>query len=350
MNYEEVIENLTIERVESILQKLEIPFVDKGTYLQCKTACHNIDIEEASEKLYFYKDNKIFVCYTECGTMSIFKFIKKVYKTRGQEYDWYNDVYRLVVDEATEIEGIKVERYRSKRDKYKRKEKSVVLPEYSSSVLDVFCKLRPQEWLEDGISAETMEKFNIMYWISRNKIIIPHYDINNRLIGIRGRALNQDEVENFGKYMPIQVEKLWYKHPLSMNLYGLNINKENIKKNGICYLFESEKAVLQMESFPMDNCGVAVCGSNFNKFQLSILMKTCQPKEIVICFDNEEEEGQEKYFFKLWNICKKYSNYCNFSFVYDRKNLTNKKDSPTDKGYKVFLELISKRVYFNEGV
>ena len=61
-------------------------------------------------------------------------------------------------------------------------------------------------------------------------------------------------------------------------------------------------------------------------------MRKCAPKEIVLCLDNEEKEGEDKYFQKLWNMCKKYQNYCNMSFIYDRHNLTNYKDSPTDCG------------------
>ena len=99
-----------------------------------------------------------------------------------------------------------------------------------------------------------------------------------------------------------------------------------------------------MDGFSIPNCSAAVCGSNFNKYQLNILMKFCAPSEIVICFDKEELPGEEKYFNKLWNICQKYKQYCNFSFVYDREGLLNLKDSPTDKGEEVFLQLLKKRV------
>ena len=211
-------------------------------------------------------------------------------------------------------------------------------------VLDCFVQTYPQEWLDDGISKKTMDRFNISYSISQNKIIIPHYDILGRLVGIRGRALNDWEVENIGKYAPIQVEGIWYKHPLSMNLYGLDRTFMDIRRNGVCYLFESEKSVLQMDGFSIPNCSAAVCGSNFNKYQLNILMKFCAPSEIVICFDKEELPGEEKYFNKLWNICQKYKQYCNFSFIYDREGLLNLKDSPTDKGEEVFLQLLKKRV------
>ena len=141
-----------------------------------------------------------------------------------------------------------------------------------------------------------MDKFNIRFSPSQNKIIIPHYDAAGRLVGIRGRALDEWEIENFGKYMPIQIEGKWYSHPLSLNLYGLNLNKENIKNTGIAYIGEAEKFVLQLDSFSIPNCGVAVCGSKLNKYALDILMRECHPREIVICFDQEEEPKSSKYF------------------------------------------------------
>lgn len=344
MNYQEIIENLQISKVEKLLDDLNIPYIDKGTHLLCKTACHNMDIDEASWKLYFYKDTKLFVCYTECGTMSIFKFLEHCYETRGVEYDWHTDIYQVICGCSTFREdGFKIQKYSSQQDRLKKKE-IITLPKYSDKVLDVFVKKYTPEWLSDKITKETMDKFNILYSISQNKIVIPHYDINDNLIGIRGRALDKWEIENVGKYAPIRVENIWYKHPLSLNLYGLNKTKENIRKTGICFLGESEKFVLQMDAYSRLNCAAAVCGSNLNKFALKILLKECNPKEIVICFDKEEEQGQDKYFHKLWNLCKKYNHYCDFSFIYDRENLLSLKDSPTDKGEEIFEKLLRKRV------
>lgn len=347
MDYEEIISNLDVDSVISMMEKLGADrHSDRGAYVVFPTICHNIDASEASMKLYFYKDTKLFVCYTECGNMSIFKFLKHYYETRQIEYDWYQDIYEVVRDCSNfkGVDGFVVEKYKSLRDRYEVKRKEKELPQYMPHVLDCFVQTYPQEWLDDGISKKTMDRFNISYSISQNKIIIPHYDILGRLVGIRGRALNDWEVENIGKYAPIQVEGIWYKHPLSMNLYGLDRTFMDIRRNGVCYLFESEKSVLQMDGFSIPNCSAAVCGSNFNKYQLNILMKFCAPSEIVICFDKEELPGEEKYFNKLWNICQKYKQYCNFSFIYDREGLLNLKDSPTDKGEEVFLQLLKKRV------
>ena len=73
-------------------------------------------------------------------------------------------------------------------------------------------------------------------------------------------------------------------------------------------------------------------------------MQTAHPREVVICFDKEEKPGSDEYFNKLWNIGKKYSNYADFSFIYDREGLLDMKDSPTDKGSEIFWKLYRKRV------
>ena len=98
MDYKRIIENLDVAAVKDLLERMDIPFQDKGDYLICKTACHNVDLDNASSKLYFYKNYKMFVCYTNCGNMSIFKFLKNYYETRNIEYDWYTDIYEVVLN------------------------------------------------------------------------------------------------------------------------------------------------------------------------------------------------------------------------------------------------------------
>lgn len=347
MDYKQIIDNLDINSIVELMKKLGADrYEEKEKFFIFPTICHNINSAEASMKLYLYKDTKLFVCYTEDGNMSIFKFLKTYYETRQIEYDWFEDIYNVVLNcgNFQPKEGFENVQYHSLKEKYQIKKKSIELPQYSNGILDMFMKNYPVEWLNDGISKRAMDKYNIKYSVSQNKIIIPHYDINNNLIGIRGRALNEWEIENIGKYMPIQIEKKWYTHPLSLNLYGLNHTKENIKKYGICYIGEAEKFCLQSESFSFPNCSCAVCGSQFNKYQLDILMKNCQPKEIVICFDKEEKDKEDKYFFKLYNLCKKYINYCKMSFIYDTENLLKLKESPTDRGENVFKKLLERRI------
>ena len=346
INYKEIIEQLDTQKVIQLMEALGVEdYIEKPGYVIFPTICHNEDPSEASMKLYYYENSHIFQCYTECGPMGIFQFLKHYYETRGIDYDWYRDIYKVVLDCSNYNQnfGFAPERYKSIRNLYLVAEPKK-LPTYPKGILDCFTHFYPPEWLRDGISKEAMDKFDIRYSIPQNKIIIPHYNPDGELVGIRGRALNEWEVENVGKYMPVQIEDKWYSHPLSLNLYGLNITKENISKTGVCYIFESEKAVMQFESFDRLNCAAAVCGSQFNKFALKLLIKNCHPQEIVICFDKEELPGQEEYFNKLYSIGKKYQTYADFSFIYDREGLLDLKDSPTDKGQETFEKLLQRRV------
>ena len=345
MNYEEIIEQLDDNKVKALLDNFKIPYEDRGTYMVMPTVCHHESVDDASWKLYYYKNTHIFQCYTEDGAMSIFTFLKRYYETRSYEYDWYEDILKVVLNCANvSYHPNDTDKYKSIQDDYIQKKVRRQLPAYPEGILDVFIKYYPIEWLNDGISRAAMDKFNIKYSPTQNKIIIPHYDVYGRLIGIRGRALNPWEIENVGKYMPVQIEDKWYSHPLSLNLYGLNKTKEAIKKTRIAYLFEAEKSVLQLESFHMPNCSAAVCGSKLNKYALDILIRECRPQEIVICFDSEEEPKSTTYFNKLYALCQKYSIYCNFSFIYDKEHLLNLKDSPSDKGEEIFKHLLETRV------
>ena len=313
IDYKSIVEQLDTHKVIQLMITLGADeFIEKPGYIIFPTICHNEDASDASMKLYYYENSHMFVCYTECGNMNIFSFMKHYYDARGISYDWYQDIYKVILDCSNYNPnfGFAPQKYQRIRDTYAAPER-VELPTYPNGIIDVFTKFYPPEWLNDGITKKSMEKFNIRYSVPQNKIIIPHYNPKGELVGIRGRALNQWEIENVGKYMPVQIEGKWYSHPLSLNLYGLNITKDNIRRTGTCFLFEAEKSCLQFEGFDFANCSAAVCGSQFNK---------------------------------LWNIGKKYSNYADFSFIYDRENLLDMKDSPTDKGSEVFWKLYRRRV------
>lgn len=350
IDYRSLIDGLRIDKVIELFYSLGAQGVEnRPECLITNTICHNADPSQASMKLYYYKNSHQFYCYTECGSMSIFSFLRHYYETRGTSYDWYSDILAKVLICSTggdlSIEGFSSQLpYQSERERYELRKQRKDLQTYPNGIIETFQTFYPPEWAREGISYASMQKANIRFSPLDNKIIIPHYDVNNNLVGIRGRALDPWVVENVGKYMPVQIENTWYSHPLALNLYGLNWTKENIKRYGICYVCEAEKAVLQCESFSFPNCAVGVCGSSFNKFQLDLLMRHCQPKEVIICFDKEEMPNEDRYFQKLYKIAARYSNYTNMSFVYDRANLLDLKQSPTDRGETVFKKLIESRV------
>lgn len=323
-------------------------------YIVFPTICHNEDSNNAKLKLYYYKENRLFHCYTECGeSFDIFGLFKRYYKLRKHIYDFYHDILFKIIDKDNFILQNNEYRYRPQREKFQKRKRTAVLTKYPKEIIEIYPKHYPVEWTYENISDSTMERFNIRFSPLDNKIIIPHYDINGDLVGIRGRALDPFIIENYGKYAPVKIENKWYSHPLSLNLYGINLNQKAIQQSGKVILFEGEKSCLLYNEFvgSSNNNSVAVCGSNFNKLQLKLLLKHFALNEIIIAFDKEYETHPSpksfKYFNKLFELGGKYKEYCNFSFIFDINNLLSEKDSPVDKGREVFEKLLKSRVRIN---
>jgi hypothetical protein len=343
-------ESLTSEQIISIVTELGANrYNETNNVIIFPTICHNEDSDEASMKLYYYKDSCMFHCYTECSeNFDIIDLIKKVYNLKNIEFDFYSIVNKLAnlssLDFFSETNGKKyINNIATKEIKTE-----IELPKYDSKVLEMFRFYPTIEWLQDGITEETMRKFNIKYYDYRNKVVIPHYDIDNNLIGIRGRSLNKEDIELYGKYTPLKIENIMYSHPLSFNLYGINFNKEDIKKYKKTVIYEGEKSVLLMDQYYDYNISVASCGSNLNYRQVELLVKHLGVNEITIAYDKEftnfASKEAENYYSKLRKICLKYSNYCNFYFLFDFNNLLRLKDSPIDKGKEIFEKLMRTRV------
>ena len=147
IDYQELIEQLDDNKVKMMLDRLNIPYEDRGDYLLMPTVCHNEDIESASWKLYYYKNTHIFYCYTECGGQSIFSFLKHFYETRNITYDWFNDIYEVIRGCSFFSEDdYNPHAYKAIREDYDLKKERRELPDYPEGILDSFIKYYPIEW------------------------------------------------------------------------------------------------------------------------------------------------------------------------------------------------------------
>ena len=295
-------------------------------------------------KLYYYKKNKRFHCYTDCGdNFNIFTLFERRYKLLNKQYNFYTDIVQKInggLIAQTNLNGFNMT-YKSDFDKYNINKPKVNLKILNPSILDIYSFYATPEWLADGISEETMRQYQIRFSTRENKIIIPHYNEEGYLIGIRGRALNPDEIE-IGKYMPVFIEGEIKAHPLGYNLYGLNFIKGNIKKFKMGIIAESEKSALQYNTMfgHSNNICVASCGSSVSEYQINLLI-AAGAQRILIAFDKEGKDWQEQqeYYKKRKNLCKRFSNKCKMGFIWDSSDLLELKDSPTDKGKEIFEKL-----------
>ncbi len=348
MDRTELLSRITVDDIVDMLVNyygIEMDNDTDPTAYHFRTNCHN-EHNEGNFKLYLFKDTKQFHCYSCCGQMSLFDFVMTM-----EGIDFTESVE--FVQEYFNISSVPRGFGRKERPKkvyeYVKKEVDYneVLNEYDSGILNTFTTYKPIEWLYEDITVETMKKFDILFDMETEGIIIPHYDINNRLIGIRQRNLNKIQLERKRKYVPhtCNRNRITYKHALGKNLYGLNVNKSAIEKSKKCMIFESEKSILKMDSYFGINSSCATGGSTISPYQLNLL-KTLGVEDIYICYDKEEDaEGK-------WNkkMNKIYTRIIEWDFkcyiVEDTEDLIDFKDSPIDCGSDIFLYLLNQAKEF----
>ena len=363
-NKKEVREKLNIEQIYGLLEEWGgLPeYTDFG--ILSSTICHNPP-GEGSRKLYYYSNTDLFQCYTGCGSFDIFELLVKVAKIQwNKEFD-LNDAVRYIaikfglageqddIGEEALIDWKTLNAY-DRIQELEIKDYHVELKEYDSIILDRMnynVKILP--WLREGITQEVMNYNRIGYYPGAAQITIPHFDINGRFIGLRGRALCQPDIDMYGKYRPIMIphgeKPLLYNHPLGMNLYNINNSKNNIKQTGRAIIFEGEKSSLLYQSyFGIENdISVACCGSSISAYQIQLLLD-CGVQEITIAFDRQFQEIGDDEFKHLTNnltkINDRYKNYVDISIIFDKKMITGYKDSPIDNGADIFLKLWKERI------
>ena len=351
---QDIINSITLEDVKTFLESLgvdQIAYYPEKGYLICPTICHNPLDEAESMKLYWYQNNKIFKCYTECNeSMSIFTLYQKVMALNYHKVE-FAEAVDYVKKCIKNLSVSKTKKYKSEInfEQYKFDASIPQLTEYPKAMLSYFLPYHHPIWLKEGIKPEVMDKFNIGFWNRENKITIPHFDIDGRLVGIRARTLDVEEAELYGKYRPVQIGNVLYAHPLHFNLYGIYEHQAGINKRKSAIIVEGEKSVLLDDGFYNDYSNtVACCGSNLNKFQISLLTNKLDVNEITIAFDKEYQNWSSQealaYRLKIENMCKKYKGYATFYYIWDINNLLEYKDSPFDKGKEVFEELYKHRI------
>lgn len=353
--------SLSLEDVFSFVADLGGNPLMQNDYFIAQTICHNRP-GEGSYKLYYYPNTHLFRCYTECSdSFDIFELTKKV-KSKELKQPWslaqaiyFVALYFGYTIESFDFENAKEETLQDweifskyKKSKELKAKKIIELKHYNKDILKNLPQPYILPWIEDGISYDIMKDNHICYNPINRSVVIPHYDIDNNLIGIRERTLvKEDEV--YGKYRPAVLAGQMYNHPLSFALYNLNNSKDNIKKIQKAIIFEGEKGCMQFATaFGKENdISVACCGSSLIAYQVKILL-SLGVKEIIIAFDKQFKEiGDEE--FKQWkkkliNINKKFSSYVIISFLFDKFNLLKYKESPIDQGKDIFLKLYERRI------
>ena len=363
-----ILNSLTKEDIIKIVTYFgsSYPKTDSNGDLIFQSVCHGSD----SWKLYYYHEpnedkgykGRTFHCYSKCSdSFNVVELVIRANRVKGKNLTWYKALRlvgqltgKLAVTSADEIEKEKnrindfewINRLKSVK---KNRREVPTLSEISENILDTFYYAPHEDWLNDNISREALSRYEIGYYGLTNQIVIPHRDKDNRLIGIRGRYLDESDIERVGKYVPLQISGKFLSHQLGSNLYGINVSQNKIKSIRKAMLLESEKGCMQNYSyFGEDSFAVATCGSNITVTQQKLLLQYLKCEEVIVAFDREYQDAHsfeaEIYYNKLVKKVAGLVPYCKVCLLLDSENRLPYKASPTDMGKETLLELLDEKI------
>lgn len=351
--------NLTIEQVFDLVSELGGEPIMGNKMFTARTICHGGD----SHKLYYYDNSHLFHCYTGCGDASfdIYDLIVRVNKTAGNDSFPLNKAILFVAkyfgylngefdfgEEPEKLEDWNIINTFKQNKEKNQISKIVQLTPYTDEILKNLPCPHIIPWEQEGILYSVIKTYGIKYNPITESVIIPHYDADNNLLGIRERTLIKEN-EKYGKYRPSILNGKMYNHPLGFNLYNLNNSKKAISLFQKAVVFEGEKSCLKYASYFGINSDISVacCGSNLIDYQIKLLL-SFGVKEIIIAWDRQFQEiGDQEW--KIWTaklkkLYNKYGGYVNISYMFDKTGLLQYKSSPIDEGKDKFITLFKERI------
>lgn len=353
LDFKELREQLSDETIKDILIQFNVePVEEDADKIIFPTCCHNL--EGGSPKLYYYKNSKLFHCYTDCSeTFDIFTLLQKMYDLRNKSITLLQAVQLCNLD-LSYISQEEINYHYNDDLRYMQSLNAAVsetylqeLKTYDKGILHKFgfdyMGLMP--WIQEGISIEALQKFNIKYDSRRNAIVIPNFDYDGNLIGIRERFLNPEDTIK-GKYRPMYENGILYNHPTGRTFYGIYENRKTIEKKKICVIYEGEKSVLLHFSIygNENSIALATLGQNITRDHIQYLLKM-KVKDVILAYDTDYEDVKQ-----LKEVEKKYiekgkllSQYFNVSILMDYDFILPYKSSPIDGGKETFEKLLEDR-------
>jgi len=290
-------ETLTLDDYEKVFDELGIPVVSRSNDVwMLKSMCHCISPDDCDANLAFYTNTYTLTCFSH-GCLSggdIFELVKIRQQLFNPDYTFFDSVI-FVLDTL----GLNSDNYQSKTiqsswhkivAKYHRnftKNERIV---YDDNILKGFPKMYYQGWIDEGICGDSLKKFLVAYYPTKDCIILPCRDIKGDLVGIRGRYFYGDN----GKYRPVKLlNGTIYNFPTSVYMYGEYENSKSISQKKKAILVEGEKSVLKSDSWYGNNSiALALYGSNVSSVKIKTLL-SMGVDEVTIGIDYDYQDPQD---------------------------------------------------------
>ena len=348
-------QNLTLAHHKQIMQALNIPaYSENKEQIIYFSGDKNKDALKGSPKLYFYKDSQIYFGYTSSRSYDIISLVQTRLALLKQPCSFL-DACQFILD-TTNINPDSISRVKKEGHVYdwsnlerfiKVRKYGNQLSEYNRNIIDTLPPLYPQAWIDEGISEETMEKYQIRYYERCNQTVIPCFDDEARLVGVRVRNWDKDRVEQ-AKYMPlVTLDGQCYKFNTNQVFYGINYNKPEIERTGKVIIVESEKAVMKLDTYMgRHNIALGMYGSNLGIQRRNQLLKM-GVNTVSYVVDNDFI-GQDDEFFEQWrekirHFIKLWDGFCRVEIVWDNLGLLGPKENATDRTKEIWEQLWENR-------
>ena len=204
----------------------------------------------------------------------------------------------------------------------------------SSSEIEKYAKEEVTEWLEEGISQETIELFGVRIDKWQNRIVYPVYDMDGNLINIKART-------RYPNYKQLRIPKYINYFTIGVMDYfqGLNITLPYIKEKKEVIIFESVKSVMKAYGWGYKNC-VSAEKHNLTNEQIKLLVKL--KVNVIFAYDNDisyRQNDVKKDIDRLKRVTNVY-------VVEDKKKLlggAETKNAPVDLTKEIWDELYHSR-------
>ena len=255
--------------------------------------------------------------YYNCSSKEAMEILKKYAGFDGEE-----------LKSRKKMSAVSVFKRYSTKNSSQKQQKITVLPD---NYMDRYEKRgdKLKIWLDEGISKQSMDRFQVYYDSFSDRIVYPIRDLDGKIVNIGGRTVDPAWKEKGQrKYC------YFYSWGTINTIYGMYENMEYIKKANEIILFEGCKSVLLADSWGIRNTG-AILTSHLSDNMMKILAQLgCS---VVFALDKDVRIRDDKNIQKL-------KRYVNVYYLWDYEDLLNAKDSPVDDGKHTFIHLYNNRL------
>lgn len=292
--------------------------------------------EEKTPSFAVNPELQTFYCFSTGIGGNVLEFLKRYYhcslRDAVERLKAYCGVENLELSEPTRLVATKICKKFRQRPNGMKQSSAKTLP---GNCMDKFIRDEHLDlWMAEGISAETLDKFQVRYDPMVNRLVYPIRDIDGGIVNIGGRTLDPDFKEK-------GIKKYCYYQSWGTisTIYGLYENREGILKAGNITLFEGAKSVMITDTWGIRDCG-SILTSHLGINQMMTLLKFCSQNNISITFalDKEIDIRKDKHIMQL-------KRYLNIYYLWDKYNLLpDSKMAPVDMGEAVYRKLFEERL------